>query len=722
MRGMRNDKENGMRKSLVSLLSAAVMCASTLAGVPVFEEGNVQTRCGGVPVKEFGGTWIYCGAPDIMDDATLQQGNARPREKVAPKPTQELKGNYFGANATRMPCLSANMGLCEEAVHLIDGDVQTCWLSAAQTRCDMQPVTVRIDLPKETEIAKVVLRKRPLLPESRRRKTDRQPAPDACEVGRGLPVEMSVAVSCDAYRWQDIFSGALGDAEEKESFEFSFAPIRAKQLRISATRMRQVERCLYALSLAEIEILDAAGRNVALVSRGTTIAVNSTFSTGLPLAQQKALWPVQWDLGVKWIRVGYHDDPINWHRVERVKGRLEVDPVADAAVTVCHEHGQNIIMCLNFGNRLYSGPEKRALPQMPEWNYCTPNPPTTPEALAAWERYVAFMCRHFRDRVHTFEIWNEWNISEYWGGEVDVGAYCEIVRRTIPLIRRHAPDCKVMLGSTCGYFGGIAWRTPEQLAELEKKNICYIAWKRFAKDVDAIGYHPFYNPKPGSLLNYWRDIEAFRAWLGRQGFSGTLHASEWNINGRATSVDPKDARDCWCGTYTQSETAKAKEVLQQMVRHAGYGIPSCFCEMYHAFYAQTELSLLKSSLCQAPLSPVQPTVSYYALRNAAAMMDGFEPADFTVGLSGAGLSGKLVAAYAFSCGGRRGAAVWYEDDKRDDGYRHVPATLTLPFAAGTLWAYDPMNGVRQRLDSSVEGGQTVVRGLMVGDAPVFVAE
>ena len=100
-----------------------------------------------------------------------------------------------------------------------------------------------------------------------------------------------------------------------------------------------------------------------------------------------------------------------------------------------------------------------------------------------------------------------------------------------------------------------------------------------AKDVDAIGYHPFYNPKPGSLLNYWRDIEAFRAWLGRQGFSGTLHASEWNINGRATSVDPKDARDCWCGTYTQSETAKAKEVLQQMVRHAGYGIPSCFCEM-----------------------------------------------------------------------------------------------------------------------------------------------
>ena len=692
------------------------------SAVPVFEDGVVQTRCLDVPVKAFGGTWIYCGAPDLMDDVPLQKGNVRLREKVLPKPAQDLKGNFFGVDTTRMPCLSENMGLCEEAVHLIDGDVQTCWLSAAQTRCDMQPVTVRIDLAKETEIAKVVLRKRPLLPDSQRRKTDRQPAPDACEVGRGLPVEMSVAVACDAYRWQDVFTGELRDSEDKESFEVSFTPRRAKQIRLSATRLRQVERCLYALSLAEIEILDTAGRNVALVSYGTTIAVNATFSTGLPLAQQKALWPVQWDLGVKWVRVGYHDDPINWHRVEREKGRLEVDPVADAAVTACHAHGQSVIMCLNYGNRLYSGPEKRALPQMPEWNYCTPKPPTTQEALVAWERYVTFMCRHFRGRVHTFEIWNEWNISEYWGDEVDVDAYCEIVRRTIPIIRRHAPGCKVMLGSTCGYFGGMAFKTPEQIVEFEKKDVCFIVWKRFAKDVDAIGYHPFYNPKPGSLLNYGRDIEAFRAWLVRHGFRGTLHASEWNINGRATSVDPKDARDCWCGIHTQSETAKAKEVLQQMVRHAGFGIPSCFCEMYHAFYAQTELSLLKGSLCQAPISPVQPTVSYYALRNAATMMDGFEPADFRVELSRAGLAGKCVAAYAFACGGRRGAAVWYEDDRRDDGYRHVTADLTLPFAVQSLWAYDFMNGVRQRLDFSVEDGRTVVRDLLVGDVPVFVAE
>lgn len=710
-------KLSGLGLTLVAVLAARAEAER----VPVFEEGVPQTMCGGASVTAYGGTWIYAAAPDLLDDVSFQQGNVAPREKVAPKPAQALKSNYFGVNTTRMPCLNKNLELLEEAVHLIDGDDQTCWLSEAQPRSDMQPIILRIDLVKETDVARIVLRKRPLAPETKRRATDRQPAPDGCEVGRGFPVEMALALSCDAWRWTDVFTGPLGAASEQETFEVAFTPRRAKQIRLTATKLRQVEFFLYALSLAEIEVFDTQGRNVALVSRGATIAVNATRHQEMPLnMQQRALWPVQWDLGVKWIRVGYHDDPINWHRVERIKGKLEIDPVADAAITACKEHGQNVIMCLNFGNRLYSGPEKRPFTQLPEWNWCMPNPPTTPEALAAWDRYVIFMCRHFRDRVHSFEIWNEWNISVYWGDTPNTEAYCEIVRRTIPLIRAHAPQCKVMLGGTSGYFRGLAQQTPEQIAVREEKDSRFVVWKRFAKDVDGIGYHPFYNPKPGWLLDYSADIRAFRAWLVRQGFSGTLHASEWNINGRPAPIDPKDARDVWCGIYTQSEIAKAKEVLQQMVRHAGFGIPSCFCEAYNAFYAQTELSLLKGSLLQDPVAPLQPTAAYYALRNAATQMDGFEPAAFTPDV--AGTVPGAVAAFAFADGARRGVAVWYEDDQRADTYRQKTVTLTLPFATAALYAYDPINGVRQRLNATVDGGKTVVRDLLIGDAPLFIAE
>ena len=43
-----------MEKKVVLVACTAVMCVAAIAGVPVFEEGNVQTRCGGVPVKEYG--------------------------------------------------------------------------------------------------------------------------------------------------------------------------------------------------------------------------------------------------------------------------------------------------------------------------------------------------------------------------------------------------------------------------------------------------------------------------------------------------------------------------------------------------------------------------------------------------------------------------------------------------------------------------------------------
>jgi Fic family protein len=68
-----------------------------------------------------------------------------------------------------MPCLFENIELPEEAIHLIDGDDQTCWMSEAQPRSRLQPVVVRIDLPLARKISKVVLRKRPLRPDTERR-------------------------------------------------------------------------------------------------------------------------------------------------------------------------------------------------------------------------------------------------------------------------------------------------------------------------------------------------------------------------------------------------------------------------------------------------------------------------------------------------------------------------------------------------------------------------
>ena len=86
-----------------------------------------QTVCGGVGVTRFGSTFVYDGAPDLMRDATLQAGNANPREKVVPKETHELGFNYVGVATTRMPFSADRAEQPAEPVHLIDGDPETFW-------------------------------------------------------------------------------------------------------------------------------------------------------------------------------------------------------------------------------------------------------------------------------------------------------------------------------------------------------------------------------------------------------------------------------------------------------------------------------------------------------------------------------------------------------------------------------------------------------------------
>jgi hypothetical protein len=57
---------------------------------------------------------------------------------------------------------------------------------------------------------------------------------------------------------------------------------------------------------------------VALATCGTGVTVNSTHhSPGQELATHRWYWPLHYDAGFKWARVGYHDDPINWHWVEK---------------------------------------------------------------------------------------------------------------------------------------------------------------------------------------------------------------------------------------------------------------------------------------------------------------------------------------------------------------------------------------------------------------------
>jgi len=680
------------------------------------EQPQVQTHCGDVPIKRFGFCWVLGGAPDLLDDVALQQGNAAPRRKIDLHDSSQIRRNYLGVTTTRMPRSTANDELPVEAIHLIDGNVQTCWLSRGQSRPDAQPIWIRLDLPRERTIERVVLRKRPPA-EQPRSKIGWHPIAGAAEVGRGVPVRVSIKTSRDGRQWEPAFEGPTHDTPDKPAFDCRFAARPAKQIWISADELPLVENILYAFSLAEVEVYDPAGQNVARASYGTGVTVNSTHhSPGLELATQRWFWPLHYDVGVKWARVGYHDDAINWHWVEKQKGELKVDPAADAAITELVQHGVDVVMALNFGNRLYSGPARRDLPQLWQWNYDMPAPPTTPEALAAWARYVEFMVRQFRGRVKHFELWNEWNISCYWGATPNVNDYLAVARAAIPVIRRHAPDAKIMMGSWAGFPHGISQWTPDQLAAREKQLIYLAATRQLAREVDEIGWHPFYQTDPERLKNYVADVRALQRWLAAAGFGGHCMVTEWNYSAVYPPLGPAETKLAWSGGFPATEIEKAKYVAQVFTRHTALGLEAFFCEMYFPNFAMLDLSLLRRSFDADPIAPQQPQAAYYVTRNLGTLLDGLEPDAFDYTIEG---GPAHLESYPLKTPDGRAVALWL-GGRAHDQCAGTPVDLRLKVPCRRAVGYDPFNGVAQELQLVTHDDRVVIPGVLARDWPLIV--
>ncbi|HEY3320591.1 MAG TPA: discoidin domain-containing protein [Planctomycetota bacterium] len=682
----------------------------------VSEEPQVQTNCAGVPIKRFGFCWVLSEAPTLLDDVSFQLENTAPRTKVHPKDSSQIKRNYLGVTTTRMPRSTDNDYLPVEAIHLIDGDLQTCWMSRSQAQPDVQPVWIRLDLPVQRTIERVVLRKRP--PASQPRSTlGWVPTPGAAKVGRGIPETITIKGSTDGRVWETLYDGPTNDSPTKFDFEFRFPSRAVKQIWITAGKLQMVENILYAFSLAEVEVYDAAGKNVALATCGTGVTVSSTHhSPGQELAAHRWYWPLHYDAGFKWARIGYHDDPINWHWVEKEKGVLKIDPATDAAVSELAAHGVNIVMSLNFGNRLYCGPATRTMPQLWEWNYDMPAPPKTPEAIAAWTRYVEFMVTHFRDRVQHFEIWNEWNISCYWGAAPSVADYLAVARAAIPIVRKNAPAAKIMMGSWAGFPHGIAKWSPAQLADQEKKTMFLDATRELARDIDEIGWHPFYQTDPENLRNYVADVRALRAWLATTGFRGHCMVTEWNYSALYPQMPSEAAAKAWCGGFKATEIEKAKLVAQVFTRHTALDAESFFCEMYFPQFGPLDLSLLRRTFDADPISPLQPQAAYYVTRNLATMLDELEPGELECAIDRAPAG---LETYALKSPAGPALALWI-GGRAKDTCEGVPVDVRLKLACGKATAFDPINGVSQPLAVLPVADGSLLKGVLVRDWPLII--
>lgn len=86
------------------------------------------------------------------------------------------------------------------------------------------------------------------------------------------------------------------------------------------------------------------------------------------------------------------------------------------------------------------------LDRPPDWAR-EPNttPLSPPKDFAAYGRFVAEVAKHFKGRVRYYQIWNEPNLTEEWGGKpVDPKAYVELLRVACQAIKKVDPNAYVL--------------------------------------------------------------------------------------------------------------------------------------------------------------------------------------------------------------------------------------------------------------------------------------
>lgn len=208
-------------------------------------------------------------------------------------------------------------------------------------------------------------------------------------------------------------------------------------------------------------------------------------------------WTRMFDAGVSWIRIGQYEnssDATSWDWVERRRGVFAMAPEVDDYVDSLLENGVKVQVQLMYGNPMYTSRSGRKPDEItPEAGSFHNDdrsidsvfwPPTTPDQIAAFLRYVNWMVNHFRGRIHYYALWNEQDIGYWnpWGNPEDYG---RLLAAFAPAVHAADPQAKVI-------YGGQADPTSDWAKRALDACKC-------APQIDIFAYHTY--PGYGQNLN-----------------------------------------------------------------------------------------------------------------------------------------------------------------------------------------------------------------------------
>jgi len=282
-----------------------------------------------------------------------------------------------------------------------------------------------------------------------------------------------------------------------------------------------------------------------------------------------------------------------WAKCEKEKGKYDFTWL-DEPVDFALAHGLNPVLETDYGNPLYKGGGGRDL---------AAGFPHGEEGLAAWDRWVDALSRHFAGRVRDWAMWNEPDIYDpavtaSVGGHHTPANIAAFNVRTARVIRKNIPDARI---------AGLSLATNDPKFNED----CY---KAFGADIGLFWrfiYHG-YAAAPESSYDNVRTLKGLCAkyapkatlWQGENGAPSEMPGNGLALNHIA-----------W------SEVTQAKWNMRRMLGDYFHGIPSSvftICDYYHPGRGLGSYGLLRADTNRTVIAVKQ---AFFAVRNVVTVFD-----------------------------------------------------------------------------------------------------
>ena len=208
-------------------------------------------------------------------------------------------------------------------------------------------------------------------------------------------------------------------------------------------------------------------------------------------------WTRMFDAGFKWIRIGQYEnssDRTSWDWIEQKRGVYASSPELEDAVDSLLDNGMHVQVQLLYGNQMYTArsgklpevsvPEPGSFHNDDRSLYSVYWPPVTPEQSAAFNKYVAWMVDHFKDRIHYWALWNEQDIG-YWNPWGNAEDYGKLLGSFVQTVHKTDREAKVIYG---------AQADPSREFTQKALDTC-----QCASGIDVYAYHTY--PGYGTNMN-----------------------------------------------------------------------------------------------------------------------------------------------------------------------------------------------------------------------------